>query len=378
MKPVEGPQLMEKRKNIKDIILTIAVFVLAGLLVWLLYTERHERKARAEYYAEQSQKMEAGKNDVNSIEILQHFQERLPYEGIVCWGDEAAFGSRVGSVPGKLGHLVKERLFDEAIEQFVAHKATARISDLGLPVYNMGVENERIEEILARSGVKRLVAGEDFTIPSNALRVKLDIMDEDGNLMLFAEQRTSRIGEVRISGIEGFLYKGAEYDDLHFKLAFERHKRGDEVEVAKGTEIQLESAQMYRNCLPVILIEDDPERNGSPDQISASLQSILDRHSVGGTYYVVVCATEEGSACDKTLQQTFGAHYLRTAKKQKDMYESDYAQLAEEVWDCLEAQEAFGPVREDVQDTLKELDGSSDQTGEHAQQMSEMPNGIPG
>ena len=110
---------MKKRKNIKNIILIIAVFVLAGMLVWLLYTERREREARAEYYAEQAEKMEAEKSDVDSMEILQHFQERLPYEGIVCWGDEAAFGSRVGSVPGKLGHLIKERLFDEAIDQFV-------------------------------------------------------------------------------------------------------------------------------------------------------------------------------------------------------------------------------------------------------------------
>ena len=358
---------MKKRKNIKNIILIIAVFVLAGMLVWLLYTERREREARAEYYAEQAEKMEAEKSDVDSMEILQHFQERLPYEGIVCWGDEAAFGSRVGSVPGKLGHLIKERLFDEAIDQFVAHKATARISDLGLPVHNMGVENERMKEILTRSGVKRLVAGEDFTIPSSALRVRFDITDEDGNLMLFAEQRTSRIGEVTISGIEGFLYKGAVYDDLHFKLAFERHKRGDEVEVAKGTEIQLESAQKYRDCLPVILIEDDPERNGSAADLRSSLQSILDRHSVGSTYYVVVCATEEGSACDETLRQAFGTHYLRTAKKQKDMHESDYEQLAEEVWDCLEAQEAFGPIREDVQETLKELDGALEQSGEDAQ-----------
>lgn len=349
---------MEKRKNIKNIILTIAVFVLAGMLVLLLYAERRERKARAEYYKEQSEKMEAEKSDINSMEILQHFKERLPYDGIVCWGDEAAFGSRVGSVPGKLGHLVKERLFDEAIDQFVAHKATARISDLGLPVYNMGVENERMMEILARSGVKRLVTGEDFTIPSNALRVRFDITDEDGNLMLFAEQRTSRIGEVTISGIDGFLYKGTDYDDLHFKLAFERHKRGDEADVAKGTEIQLESAQKYRNCLPVILIEDDPERNGSADNLPASLQAILDRHSVGSIYYVVVCATEEGSACDETLRHAFGTHYLRTAKKQKDMHESDYAQLAQEVWDCLEAQEAFGPVREDVEETLKELDAT--------------------
>ena len=354
---------MEKSHFAEKAALILAIIALIGALVGIISMYRHDRKARAEEYERRSEELASEQLGTEALEFSARYQERMPSDGIVCWGDEGAYGNRVGSVPGTLGHIVNDRLFSEAAEQLSAKKATNLIPTLVFPVFNLGVDGEGVREIMARAGTLPMVAGEEFVIPAGRMRVQFDITDENDNVIKFAEQRVSKIGTVSIQGIDGLLYKGEHYDATHYKLAFERARQGDEVTIAKGTPLTFESAEKYRGCIPVILVESDPEdpdrlwdNPDTGDDATEIIEDILARHRKGDEQYVVVCATEEDSACDKAFRDEFGDHYLRADKWHDEMQEADFEELAERIWDCLDGQRVFDPIRENVKQLLDELE----------------------
>ena len=132
---------MEKSHFAEKAALILAIIALIGALVGIISMYRHDRKARAEEYERRSEELASEQLGTEALEFSARYQERMPSDGIVCWGDEGAYGNRVGSVPGTLGHIVNDRLYGAfAVENQRGHCLHALAASFRHPASNLPAE----------------------------------------------------------------------------------------------------------------------------------------------------------------------------------------------------------------------------------------------
>ena len=275
--------------------------------------------------------------------------------GVVCWGDEAAVGKRNCSLARMMNEALNHALFD-SFEEAVAPFYSS--INLNIPIFNRGVQNEGMNEILARCGASPILVSEDYTIPAYGYISNIPLADAEGNELRFAIQPYISFDRTTIQGVPGYLYAGTgSYDAIHPHIAFSRDSLGGEVNVSKGTRVKTKTAEMYRRFLPILYFQ---SALGQTDEAFVrSLNKMVKCHKNTGGYYAVIVCAEEHSSLDDALAAAFGARYIRGEKKTADMNEADYIELARAVYDCLEEQGAFDAVRESFQAEIERLAGMS-------------------
>ena len=342
-------------------LLAIVLLVAALAQLWRMNHRRTQAVAAANEQRQGEMSAERRTGRLQGTEALRLLRQNIAPLDIVLWGDDLAAGSGESvsdealaagvSEAACLEDVLNERLLGRITGKLVSAGALSRTDGLRVQVFDNGVADERMEEILARAGVLQVLTGSEITVPgvSGYRYADLDLVTSDHDLLLFAKQRAASLGVVTILGIEGHLYDGSErYDEKHIKLAFSRDATGEETAIPAGTPVQLESADKYRSCTPVLMVEDGGAAGFTADRIG-DLQAILDRHAPANSAYVVVCATGADSRADEALEETFGDHYLRLEVEDGGMTEKDYETLAGRIFDCLDGQGQFDGIREAVQ-----------------------------
>jgi hypothetical protein len=180
-------------------------------------------------------------------------------------------------------------------------------------------------------------------------------------------------GKVVIEDTEGTLVEGeGEYDSLHPRFAFVRDEEGDSFQAGAGTEIEMESASKYLGSIPVLFFQDDSA--DSVDSFLSDVEDLVDRYT---DYYqeddeeaseeepapshgfVVICTTEGDSDLDAALRDEFGDHYIRSDLYADALTADNCKNLAQTVFDALDAQGCFDDVKNTTRQAVEALDDLS-------------------
>jgi hypothetical protein len=251
-----------------------------------------------------------------------------------------------------LSNKIEDAFFSQLMEDFSNVGRMYNVSEIVINVANMGVTNEGLNEIMARTGARQMVVGKGFDMPADPSRIDLTLEDEAGNTLRFAEQSNAKFGEARIGGVAGNLYAGEPYDSSHFHLAFERSAGGKETAVPAGTPVETEGANKYRSYCPILFFSEYDDV--AADVFIGFVQDVIARYG-DQEHYIVICVTEEGSEWDQALLQTFQSHYILVDKRPEDISESDCDMLAVHVYSVLSSQGAFDAVKDAVNDAHEKL-----------------------
>ena len=343
----------EKTKNILYYALII---VLAAVLSVLLFVD-NKRSTRL---AEENEKsaMEQGAENKRLRAAGEEIYDQLlrslesGQKGFVLWGDAQALGGRSGRLSLTLSNMIEDAFFSQLMEDFSNIGRMYNVSEIVIDVANMGVVNEGMNEIMARTGTRQMVLGEDFDMPSGKSGANVTLKDENGNTLHFASQTNAKFGTARIDGVAGKLSEGEPYDGLHYQLVFERNAEGNGYTVPAGTPVETEGATKYRSYCPILFF---PEYEGAAaDEFVACVRDLIALYG-DHTHYIVICVTEEGSEWDQALLQAFGNQYILVEKTAEDMTESGCDVLASHVYSVLSSQGAFDAVKDAVNEAHEKL-----------------------
>ena len=343
----------EKAKNI---LYYAVIIVLAAVLSVLLFVDNQRSARIAEENEKSAMKQGAENKRLRAAGEEIYDQLLLSLEsapkGFVLWGDAQALGGRSGRLSLGLSNMIENAFFSQLMADFSNIGRMYNVSEIVIDVANMGVVNESLNEIMARTGTRQMVLGEDFDMPADTSGANIILKDEDGNTLRFASQTNAKFGEARIDGVAGKLYEGEHYDSLHFQLAFERNAEGKGYTVPAGTPVETEGASKYRSYCPVLFF---PEYDGvTADAFVLLVQDFIALYG-DHTHYIVVCVTEEGSEWDQALLQAFGNQYILVEKTAEDMTENDCDVLAAHVFSVLSSQGAFDEVKIAVDEAHEKL-----------------------
>lgn len=344
-----------KRALIADIV--IVLLIAAAMVLYHVGSHRDAQytEAMLQRATQSENTIQKNRQAGNAIFYQLKLELSEATEGIVCWGDESMAGNRRGSLPNQLDKTVKMALFSGISDEFYSAAGVYSLSELAVPLANMAVCDESMREILARTGVTQLAVATDYTIHASTSSANINLADNEGRPLLFADQQYAKFGTVTIEGIKGYFYKSLNGGDWqHPKLAFGRMASGEETQVPAGTPVYTENAQKYVGRSPVLFFN-APE-DGDTDAFVKALEAIVARHTGPGA--VVICTTDKDSAADTALSARFGSRYIRNAKTPEDMEAADYVSLALQVYNNLNAQGCFNSVNASVETArngLKEL-----------------------
>ena len=357
---------MEKKKRTAwGIASNALIAVLAAAFVWLLFQDGPSIRGTEEQPRGQNNHPPAAVEAIIKADEVYRACENKTLEtmpGIVCWGDEAAVGNTDGSLPGKLYKLLISALFADLEEAFARQLNYFHLNHLLIPVVNMGVAREGMDEILTRCGASPLLLAADYTLPLYGTMKNIPFMNGMGNELHFAEQKYAKFNKVHIQGVSGYLYASmGGYDRDHPYLAFAREFQGRSLTAPRGTPVETEGATAYRQYLPVLYFQSTLGQ--TEDAFVQSLTMMLNRHENTSGYYAVIVCAEDHSSLDEALTAAFGARYIRAEKTAKDMLDTDYAALAQTVFDCLDGQGAFGVVRDAVREALEQIENINENGG---------------
>ena len=336
--------MKKKNKWISNLLFTVLIVVLAGVLVFLLLgynREMSETASANQRRADQDAQMvirQRGKGKEVYDALLPRIQAALP--GIVCWGDESAVGSGEWTLGSQLESLIDSRLLDGVRKDLFNITKFFNMDELIIPVQNMGVAYEGMNEMMVRAGVRQLVVAEDFTIPGNTDRVNISLTDDMGHLLSFASQRYAKFSTTTINGVDGSLYSRDGSTGIYIAFTFGRYRSGELMPVAAGTPIQTAGANNYQSFLPVMFFAE--RTDVGIDTFIEDMREMVTLYGNGP--HVMICTTESGSEWDVALEREFGARYIRNDRFVNDMNQNDYQWLAEEVYAILEEQDTFQPV----------------------------------
>ena len=276
-------------------------------------------------------------------------------EGIVFWGDESLTVNRETSLPAQVNNRIEDALISPVISRMVKATGPANYPHDLIPINNMGVDNEGIEEILCRAGARKIRTGQDFEVREDVMARDIEMVGENGQKLLFASQQYAKFGNVSLQGISGWLYQGSYYyDSVHSVLAFGRDKQGEARTVPAGTVLEVESQQKYRRNRTVLFFGEHPEIGD--EALVQCMKDLLSRQVGHEDQYVVVCTTGEGSALDRLLTEAFGDHYLRNDSTPEDMGTTPYQKLSQRVYEVLDRYGAFDEVKKGAEAAMAAVD----------------------
>lgn len=334
----------------------IIIVLLALALVALFYHYHEQSKKMSDAYKEEAAQIQAGQDEISlaQAEIFEGLASGMDLPEFVFWGDESMAGNADGDLPAAFSSYADEKVFGDIGKRFSQIQGQNIYDTLQVKVENMGIAGEGMNEIMTRTGAHQLVTAQELQIPARRDKVNIDFRDEQGHDLRFEPKNYTLFGSTEIDGIEGKIYKGeGEYDTGQQRLAFARRETGEELTVPAGTDVNTESANKYKGCLPVLFFDGGIETD--PALLTQELQEILEYNGTPKESYLVVVQTEEGQNLDRLLQEAFPEHYIRWDKPVGDMTEDDYSALAEQVYDSLDHQDCFKKARSAVKDAKKQL-----------------------
>ena len=359
---------------------TIFAWVLCVALAGgLYYIVRDDNKKNAERIAQlQQQANEREQTDNEKLEALtdiyDKFYSQLETQTFVCWGDNAMAGAKEKSLPIALKKVVDENLFSSLTKSFGKVIENGEYSIPSVNIVNMGVSNESMRQILVRAGVNDLELGDWIQIPSDTDPVTVRLMDEEAwnsekedDEIHFAKQKDVTFGKVWIADVEGTLIATDDwFDSTHPRYAFVRDEEGNRQSAGSGTQVEIESATIYRGDIPIFFFENDTGR--SVEGFVSDVEDLVDRYAdteddeeeEESNYdlpFVVIFSTDEGSDIDKAMSEAFGNRYIRNEGTYMEMTDRTYKKLAQKVYENLDEQGCFNEVKEKIALALQEAEG---------------------
>lgn len=354
----------------------------AAIAAGLIYTIQDDSKKNAERIAQlQQQAEESEKTDSEKLEALtdiyDKFYSQISIDSIVCWGDNAMAGNRDRSLAVSLKNVVEDNLFSALSKSFGRVLEKDEYKTPSITIYNMGVSNESMRQILARAGVNSLELGDWIQIPADTDPVTVRLMDDEAwnsdvkeDQIRFARQKDVSFGQVWINDIEGTLIATDDwFDSSHPRYAFVRDEEGNRQSAGAGTEVEIESASKYIGDIPIFFFENETGR--STDGFVSDVQDLVDRYAdtedddedeeEEEDYYdlpfVVIFTTNEGSEMDKAMESAFGDRYIRNDVYSSEMTDRTYKKLAQQVYENLDHQGCFDSVKEKIALAIQQAEG---------------------
>lgn len=351
---------MDRRRGVLS---AVAVIILIAVLAAIVMIDKRQSAEKARTIArisalknEEELKIQEAKKQIY-LRMIDSAEKAI--SGIVCWGDGSAVGNQRGNLVRSLDKLINDSIFGEIRNSFISTSIAKNINTMKVAVVNMGVVNEDLPTIMARTGAHRMVLDESIVIPAGIDAVDIVLVDDEGNPIRLADQP---VGVKTILGVEGELYtRGDYYDSVHPKLCFMRNHIGEGVEAPKGTPMTTGGAEMYVSYCPILFFSEYEEM--SPYAFSENMKEIVERYG-GGENYVLICTTAEGGEWDVVLSGIFGERYIRNDKQISEMKGSDYDALAESAFDLLDREGVFAAVREAVGQAQAELQKLQEESSE--------------
>ena len=350
--------------RVRDTLLKIAAgalcVVLAAILIALFFMNRVRNQERAENLMKQSEelkKQEERKKEA-AVDLYEELAADLSVRSIICWGDNEMAGNGDLSLPKALTEVANEKLFGEVTTEFAAAMDKEADPVLSVTVNNMGVRNEGMREILARSGVNELQVGEWTVLPSDTEPHNLTFKDDvSWSALHFAEQSEARFGGVRIGDIEGSLTVGdGEYDDDHPRFALVRDEEGESASFGAGTQIETASAVRYIGDIPVFFFEDDSA--DSVDSIDAFVEDLGDLVWRYTEYDAEEAADDGGLAAEGAAEASAEASTEAAAAESEEAAEASTEAQAAEAGEEAEADGAAESGEETAEGSTGETSGS--------------------
>ena len=359
--------------------------IMAALLIVLMFMNHRRNQERADELrrkTEERKVLETQKME-KAAELYDQYLDQLSGTSVVCWGDAVMAGKGDASLASALEAVISENLYQPFTESYSKVVDTEEMTQPGASVTNMGVRDEGMREILARAGVSTMKVGEWVLLPGDTEPQNIVLGDDTSWTPLhFARQDKVSFGKVVINETEGTLTEGeGEYDELHPRFAFVRDEEGDSFQAGAGTEIETENASRYLGDIPVFFFEDDSADN--VDSFMSDLEDLVDRYT---DYYreepeeaadeetadeeteeepsvshafVVLCTVEGDSDLDTALREEFGDHYIRSDLYADSLNADNCKNLAQKVYEALDAQGCFDTVKETTAQAIEALDDLS-------------------
>ena len=387
----------------------ILCVIMAALLIVLMFMNHRRNQERADALRQKTEErkvLETQKIE-KAAELYDHYIDQLGGISVVCWGDAVMAGKGDASLPSALGAVIGENLYQPFTESYSKIVDKEEMTQPDAVVANMGVRDEGMREILVRAGVNTMKVGEWALIPGDTEPQNIVLGDDTFWTPLhFARQDKVSFGKVVIEEIEGTLIEGeGEYDELHPRFAFVRDEEGDSFQTGAGTVIETENASRYLGDIPVFFFEDDSADN--VDSFMSDLEDLVDRYTdyyhenreeeetsdedtleeqsedgytgdeqaaeeeSGGAEegseketsvshaFVVLCTVESDSDLDTALKEEFGDHYIRSDLYADSLNADNCKNLAQKVYEALDAQGCFDTVKEITAQAIEALDDLS-------------------
>lgn len=374
--------------------------IMAALLIVLMFMNHRRNQERADELrrkTEERKVLETQKME-KAAELYDQYLDQLSGTSVVCWGDAVMAGKGDASLASALEAVISENLYQPFTESYSKVVDTEEMTQLGASVTNMGVRDEGMREILARAGVSTMKVGEWVLLPGDTEPQNIVLGDDTiWTPLHFARQDKVSFGKVVINETEGTLTEGeGEYDELHPRFAFVRDEEGDSFQAGAGTEIETENASRYLGDIPVFFFEDDSADN--VDSFMSDLEDLVDRYTdyyreepeeaadeetadEGTTEeytgdeetadeeteeepsvshsFAVICTVEGDSDLDTALREEFGDHYIRSDLYADSLNADNCKNLAQKVYEALDAQGCFDTVKEITAQAIEALDDLS-------------------
>ena len=375
--------------------------IMAALLIVLMFMNHRRNQERADELrrkTEERKVLETQKME-KAAELYDQYLDQLSGTSVVCWGDAVMAGKGDASLASALEAVISENLYQPFTESYSKVVDTEEMTQPGASVTNMGVRDEGMREILARAGVSTMKVGEWVLLPGDTEPQNIVLGDDTiWTPLHFARQDKVSFGKVVINETEGTLTEGeGEYDELHPRFAFVRDEEGDSFQAGAGTEIETENASRYLGDIPVFFFEDDSA--DSIDSFMSDLEDLVDRYTdyyreeteedsddedTADEYtedgytgdeeaadeeteeepsvshaFVVLCTVESDSDLDAALREEFGDHYIRSDLYADSLTADNCKNLAQKVYDALDAQGCFDMVKSITAKAVSELDDLS-------------------
>ena len=387
----------------------ILCVIMAALLIVLMFMNHRRNQERADALRQKTEErkvLETQKIE-EAAELYDHYIDQLGGISVVCWGDAVMAGKGDVSLPSALKAVIGENLYQPFTESYSKIVDKEEMTQPDAVVANMGVRDEGMREILVRAGVNTMKVGEWALIPGDTEPQNIVLGDDTFWTPLhFARQEKTSFGKVVIEEIEGTLIEGeGEYDELHPRFAFVRNEEGDSFQTGAGTVIETENASRYLGDIPVFFFEDDSADN--VDSFMSDLEDLVDRYTdyyhenreeeetsdedtleeqsedgytgdeqaaeeeSGGAEegseketsvshaFVVLCTVESDSDLDTALKEEFGDHYIRSDLYADSLNADNCKNLAQKVYEALDAQGCFDTVKETTAQAIEALDDLS-------------------
>lgn len=326
-----------------------------------------ERVVQLQQQANQAQQTDSEKQEALAG-VFEKYYSQMNVPGMVCWGDDAMAGNKDRSLTISLEKAVSDNLYSSLTKAFNKVLENEDYAVPSVTIHNMGVSNEEMRQILVRAGVNTMEIGDWVQIPSDTDPVTVRLVDDEaranGGELRFAKQKDVSFGQVWIDDIEGTLVTTDDwYDSNHPRFAFVRDEEGSSKGVSAGTEVEIESADKYIGEVPIFFFEDDSGR--SIDGFVSDVEDLVNRYADTEededeeeiSYelpYVVIFSTDEGSDMDQAMTEAFGSHYIRNDGYAVEMTEKAYNDLAQKVYESLDAQGCFNEVKGKIEAAVQE------------------------